>query len=105
MYGHIVAGSPESNVAFIIPASTIRNDIKQRFGSNLTLPQDTNPSKAQDDFQAMKSPPRLTSAMDGDSNVVNSEAKPSSDDGISRIIKLQLESERYDPSLTSMRTT
>jgi len=79
--------------------------MKQRFGSDLTLPQDTDLGKAQSDFQPMKSAPMITPASHrshnkGDSELARSKAKQSSDNSISRDTKSQLDNERCDPSLT-----
>ncbi|KAH7416641.1 hypothetical protein BKA64DRAFT_636042 [Cadophora sp. MPI-SDFR-AT-0126] len=99
LYGHIIAGSPESSVAFIMPASTIRSDIRQRFGSDLTLPQDTDLSKTRDDFQPMNSSPMITPGSHGsynmgESELTRSKAKQSSNDSLRRDTESQLGNER-----------
>lgn len=48
LYGHVVAGSPESRVAFIMPALSVRNEIKEVFGRDWTFPKALPPPKRQD---------------------------------------------------------
>jgi peptide-N4-(N-acetyl-beta-glucosaminyl)asparagine amidase len=48
IYGHIVAGSPESGVAYIIPAYHIYDHLKQNFDPELKLSKKTAASDAQD---------------------------------------------------------
>lgn len=37
MYGHVVAGNPDSGYAYIIPAYQVRDDLLRRFGEDLQL--------------------------------------------------------------------
>lgn len=106
LYGHIVAGSPESSVAFMIPALAIQSEMKQHFGSDWTLPQNTLSSKVQDDIQPTKEAQMIMLASheshdERESELTGSKAKQSSDfDTISRDTKSQPHNERCVPSLT-----
>jgi hypothetical protein len=55
LYGHVVAGSPESSIAFVMPAQNIRNEIKEVFGYEWRFPQEVA-SKSQDAFEPGISP-------------------------------------------------
>lgn len=107
LYGHIVAGSPESSVAFIIPALAIRSEMKERFGSDWILPQNNDSSKVQDDIPPTKvaqmiMPGSHESHDERDRELTGSKVKQSSDlkyDSIGRDTKSQFDYERCVPSL------